>query len=80
MHLLSPFGVTLLYAWLYGPLFGMIAGLLVAFVLFCVSVATHPMTVETDSARAEREKLNRDVAALVLITAVFGCAISSLLQ
>lgn len=80
MSILSPLGVALLYSWLYGPLFGTIAGLLVSFVLFCVKVATGPHTLETDKARAERETLNRDVAALVLITAVFGCAISSLLQ
>ena len=80
MSLLSPLGVAFIYGALYGTWAGISAGLVSGFSLFVVKVATGPHTLETEVQKVEREKLNRDVAALVLITAVFGCAISSLLQ
>lgn len=80
MTLLSPLGVAFIYGCAYGFWAGVTAGLVSGFSLFALHVATFPIRPESDKDRGEREKLNRDVACLVLITAFFGCAIASLLQ
>ena len=80
MQLATPALVCFVYSWMYGWPMGLMSGVLVGFVLFAVVVATHPLTVETVKARAEREKLVRDVSILVLVTALGGCALASLLQ
>ena len=77
------FLVSALIGTFYGALLGTREGAcafaLVLLTLFCVDVATTPLSLETKAQKRERESFKRQVVAMLLICAVFGAAIAGVL-